>query len=362
MMFVFFLETDVLIKRVSDFIGPSEYLFAASISRKCRQMQIVLSYKRAEGSSSRKAKLRTSFTAALTSPARLQWAFSSGLKQKDKYYKPLQLLQSAMKVSNDAVAVLGLLQNVQSLKKVDPEAGSELCATAAERGDLELLKWLHAHECPWDVETCNWLAFKGDIDSLKWARQQPEGCPWDETTCSYAAEGGQLHTLQWAREQGCPWDEWTCYNAAWKGNLRMLQWARANGCAWHRENVLRVAAMHAGVDMLEWLQGHSGKPWSDEDKAAMLLPSSPAWPTSFIGSTTGMFQQIPDVEICWTEAAMQWALANGCTWGEWQCQKLNPDLYTIENNRSNAISVFAWAHKNGCPCTCDRSSSSSESK
>jgi hypothetical protein len=130
-------ETDVLVKRVMEFVGPDHYLFSASISRNCRQMQIVLSYKRAEGS--KKAKLRTSFAAALASPARLQWALNSGLKQKDKYYKPLQLVQSAMKASNDAATVPGLL-NVQILKKVDQQEASKLCATAAERCDLELLK------------------------------------------------------------------------------------------------------------------------------------------------------------------------------------------------------------------------------
>jgi hypothetical protein len=167
-------ETDVLVKRVMEFVGPNEYLFAASISRKCRQMQIVLSYKRAEGSSSRKAKLRTSFTAVLASPARLQWAFSSGLKQKDKYYEPLQLVQSAMKVSSNALSVLSTL-NVQSLKKVDQQAGSQLCAAAIKKGDLELLKWLQAHDCPWNELTCSWAAAKGRLDILQWAREH--GCP-----------------------------------------------------------------------------------------------------------------------------------------------------------------------------------------
>jgi hypothetical protein len=335
-------ETDVLVKRVMEFVGPDQYLFSASISRSCRQMQIVLSYKRAEGS--KKAKLRTSFAAALASPARLQWAFGSGLKQKDKYYKPLQLVQTAMKVSSDAAAVLGLL-NVQSLKKVDQQEASKLCATAAERCDLELLKWLHTHDRAWDAKTCSWAAFKGRLDML-----------------------------QWAREQGCPWDKKTCSNAAWQCHLHILQWARANGCPWNRIRVLELAAHWAGVDMLEWLQHNSGEPWSDEDKAKMLARSgrsfSPAamkwlrdrgaaWPSSFVAT---FFSSNKETSVCWTVPNLKWALANGCPWGEWQCQQFAPNLYTVPQavNKKNAIEVFAWAHKNGCSCTCNDSSNSSE--
>eukprot|EP00953_Heterococcus_sp_UTEX-ZZ885_P034627 17912-Heterococcus_DN1.PRE.2 len=196
------VETDALVKRVMEFVGPDQYLFAASINRSCRQMQLVLGFEWAEGSSSRKAKLRTSFTAALASPARLQWAFSSGLKQKDG-------------------------------------------------------------------RTCSMAAYYNRLDILQWAREQ--GCPWDMRTCTWAARAGHLHVLQWAREHGCPWGEFTCYNAAWKGHVHVLKWARAHGCTWYREDVLRVAAMHAGVDMLKWLQHNSGEPWSDADKATMLL-------------------------------------------------------------------------------------------
>jgi hypothetical protein len=179
-------ETDVLVRRVLEFVGPDQYLFAASINRKSRQMQIVLSYQRAEGSSNaEQAKLRTSLSAALTSPARLRWAFSSGSKQKDKYDKPLQLVQSALKASGSVLTVLSLL-NVQSMKGVEQKGGSELYGTAAKTGDWKLLKWLHAHDCPWDARVCRWADLQGRLDILTWAHEN--GCPWDATTCSYAAE------------------------------------------------------------------------------------------------------------------------------------------------------------------------------
>ena len=47
---------------------------------------------------------------------------------------------------------------------------------------------------------------------LKWAREN--GCPWDWETCASAAERGHLEVLKWARENGCPWDEDTRLLAA----------------------------------------------------------------------------------------------------------------------------------------------------
>jgi hypothetical protein len=101
---------------------------------------------------------------------------------------------------------------------------------------------------------------------------------------------------------------------------------------------------------------HAGR-WYDVRPAKWLRQLGAVWPSTFIGSI--MFQHVPCVKICWTVPAIKWALANGCAWGEWQCQKLNPDLYTLQGNKRSATEVFAWAHKNGCPCTCDRSSSES---
>jgi hypothetical protein len=74
------------------------------------------------------------------------------------------------------------------------------------------------------------------------------------------------------------------------------------------------------------------------------------------------------------------ALANGCGWGAWQCQQLEPARYACgcalrpgkhndavefdsavaedderyyRCDREQAQALYKWAHKNGCPCTCD---------
>ena len=45
---------------------------------------------------------------------------------------------------------------------------------------------------------------KGDasLSTLQWAHEQ--GCLWDKWTCEHAAERGHLDVLKWLRENGCP--------------------------------------------------------------------------------------------------------------------------------------------------------------
>jgi hypothetical protein len=59
------------------------------------------------------------------------------------------------------------------------------------------------------------------------------------------------------------------------------------------------------------------------------------------------------VRACWRYDAVELALKNGCSWGEWRCQDLKPELYTDDGYRADAVGLFKWAHKNGCPCTCE---------
>jgi hypothetical protein len=123
--------------------------------------------------------------------------------------------------------------------------------------------------------------------------------------------------------------------------------------------------------MLEWLQHSSGEPWSEVDKAAMLVQAGrnqqtaalqwlrqmgAVWPDSFVGTDLGSHPG----EVCWSAPAMQWALANGFTWAaaHWQCQQLESELHTHPSCKVRAQQVFAWTHNNGCPCTCSCSSES----
>ena len=77
------------------------------------------------------------------------------------------------------------------------------CKVAAERGDLEMLKYLREeHHCPWNEEVCRAAAEGGHLEVLKWLRAN--GCPWTHKTCEAAVTAGHREVFHWARENGCP--------------------------------------------------------------------------------------------------------------------------------------------------------------
>ena len=103
-----------------------------------------------------------------------------------------------------------------------------VCATAAKRGYLNVLKWARETGCYWDERTCASAAVGGHLDVLKWVINN--GCPSDWRTCDGAAVGGHLDVLKWARKKGCPWNELTTLFAAQGGHMEIWTWAITHGC------------------------------------------------------------------------------------------------------------------------------------
>ena len=92
-----------------------------------------------------------------------------------------------------------------ALEKCSEEKKKRFCSKMAEKGNLELLQFLHENGCPWDEETCTRAAQYGHLECLKYAHEN--GCPWHEDTCAYATSRGHLDCLQYAHENGCPWNK-----------------------------------------------------------------------------------------------------------------------------------------------------------
>jgi hypothetical protein len=124
-----------------------------------------------------------------------------------------------------------------------------LCEQAALTGNFEILNWARENGCPWNKNTCSGASEAGNFEILRWAREN--GCPWDENTCAAAAKGGHFEILRWVHENGCPWDENTCVGAARSGNLEILQWAREHGCPWDT-NTYDAAERKGHSEILKW--------------------------------------------------------------------------------------------------------------
>ena len=130
--------------------------------------------------------------------------------------------------------------NIEKYENLLQEYGrSGICWYAAEKGDLELLKWARSPErdppCHWNAWVCTRAATKGHLNILKWARSAEHSapCPWDVGTCSAAAYNEYFEILKWLRSpehtNPCPWNSNTCRYAAEKGNVDILWYLYTHG-------------------------------------------------------------------------------------------------------------------------------------
>ena len=80
------------------------------------------------------------------------------------------------------------------------------CLQVAKTNKLELLKWAREEKkCEWDYRTINRAADQGNLEMVKYCVANE--CPIDEYACACAAENGHLEVLKYLREEAkAPWD------------------------------------------------------------------------------------------------------------------------------------------------------------
>ena len=71
---------------------------------------------------------------------------------------------------------------------------------AARQGNLEMVKYCVANECPIDEEACACAAQNGHLECLKYLREEVKA-PWDSWTAAWAAQNGHLHILEYLVER-----------------------------------------------------------------------------------------------------------------------------------------------------------------
>jgi hypothetical protein len=185
--------------------------------------------------------------------------------------------------------------------------------------------------------------------------------------------------LMAARCYGMQWSTYFTREAAYHKQLPLLQWLYKCDCPIDFRIVIKYAVYRNQVDILACVRSIKTCIWDDYllnrnlmiagragsvAAAAWLRSIGTKWPASFVASDF-----FGKVNVCWQLCAVQWALANGCTWGDWQCQDFAPhrlqhEAHESSNrfersvgqsaaaNREHAAELFTWAHQNGCPCTC----------
>ena len=99
---------------------------------------------------------------------------------------------------------------------------------AAENGHVHILRYMHAQGIPWDAMVCAHAALNGHLDIVEFVHAS--GGYIGSMACSMAAQNGHLHVLQYLYRANCRWDAWTCIMAAFGGHLDVLRYAHLRGC------------------------------------------------------------------------------------------------------------------------------------
>ena len=138
---------------------------------------------------------------------------------------------------------------------------SDFCYRVAQTNKLELLKWAREEKkCEWDGATIRTAAEKGNLEMIKYCVAKK--CPINRWACAEAAVNGHLECLKYLREEAkAPWDYDTAEWAAKNGHLHILEYLverkydKFGYACWY-------AAEHGHLDCLKYLHETAKAPWS----------------------------------------------------------------------------------------------------
>jgi hypothetical protein len=129
---------------------------------------------------------------------------------------------------------------------------------------LELLKWAREEKkCEWDKCTITAAAGQGNLEMVKYCVANE--CPIDELACEIAASGGNLECLKYLREEAkVPWDSETAIWAAQNGHLHILEYLVERKYDQFCEDACAYAAEKGHLDCLKYLRETAKVPWDEE--------------------------------------------------------------------------------------------------
>jgi len=135
------------------------------------------------------------------------------------------------------------------------------CLEVAKTNKLELLKWIREEKkCKWDEWTIRTAAEQGNLEMVKYCVANE--CPIDEFACACAAGNGHLECLKYLHEEvKAPWDSWTAEWAAKNGHLHILEYLVERKFYRYSGYVCWYAAEHGHLDCLKYLHETAKAPW-----------------------------------------------------------------------------------------------------
>lgn len=175
-----------------------------------------------------------------------------------------------------AAVDFGDITNIKYLINNGYEFGCAEFETACRWRRLDIIKVLHAVNCPFNSYVAVAAIKNGDLTNIKWLLDNGYsfgyrefkvaafgsldvvkllhyyGCEWDTITFDNAARCGNLEMMKYLLKNDCPWTTDTFTDAVENGNLYNMKWLRANGCPWNR-NTLKIAFKHNNYETMRWM-------------------------------------------------------------------------------------------------------------
>jgi hypothetical protein len=293
------LDKDEVLDTVFSYVGIGDYFYTAAVCSNWRRRYLKLCYTEARKKDDCRLTAAAG-TAIAAGAAGAAAAIAVASAKCTTSYRSAMMTSARLRLSlQDSVTVVQLQANKQQF------ARDVVCYSQEPREVLSLLK---LHDMVWHSELCIIAVYRSKLQLLQWLHEC--GCPWQvPLLLKNAAMKGHLDVLKWMYKVTGPWSAalatYVLCTAAYDNRLEVVEWLYAQGAEWPQQ-------LHAAAE-------YHGRP----------------------------------INVCWTAHVVRWALAHGCTWGNWQCQQLATDRYNEGYRRDRATELFAWAHQNGCPCTCE---------
>jgi hypothetical protein len=160
-----------------------------------------------------------------------------------------------------SISTLEFAWEHQSLWTLYIKGGTNFCYQVAQTNKLELLKWAREEKkCEWSVGPINAAAEQGNLEMVKYCIANE--CPIDESACAFAASNGHLEVLKYLREEGkAPWDSRTAAWAAENGHLHILEYLVERKFDKYNEWACTLAAKYGYLDCLKYLHETAKAPW-----------------------------------------------------------------------------------------------------